>query len=81
MNDTTRAAILDEIREYNASQELQPGDFTITDYQDRHGLSRQVATKEIERAVQAGIVVDLDLKRAGNGKWVRAFRMAEVEDD
>ena len=67
-------AILDEIRQYNEAQFLQPGDFTRQAYMERFGVSDQTAQTEIGRAVKAGLVEDLGERVTVKGRWARAYR-------
>ena len=77
MTDDKLATIFAEIRQFNEAQHTPAGAFTRQDYAAAMGISDQVATTEIDRAVEAGLVEDIGRRLGPSGKWVRAFRWKE----
>ena len=67
-------AIFAEIRQFNEAQYMQPGEFTRQQYAEAMGLSEQMASTEIDRAVEAGLVEDIGKRIGPGGKWIRAYR-------
>lgn len=80
--DDQLAEIFAEIREYNESLYLQPGEFTIGDYERSHGLTYDKALKEIMRCVSIGKLEEIGERiHPDSGQMARAFRPVKAGSD
>ena len=72
MTDDRRAAIMAELRASLGHSPLEPDEFTSMMYAKEHGLTRDAAYKELQRAVEKGLV---ERRRIVDGRRVNAYRM------
>jgi len=73
-----KAAIFAEIVALEEARYMQPGDITIGEYAVERGCNRDQARRELERAVEAGLLVDAGLLASrATGRPTRVYRRAE----
>ena len=73
-----KAAIFAEIVALEEARYMQPGDITIGEYAAERGCNRDQARRELERAVEAGLLIDAGLlANRASGRQMRVYRRAE----
>ena len=74
----TEDEVMDAVRLLNQSRLLQSGDIAAPMYQERYGMTRAQARRELEQAVAEGLLIDVGLLiDPVTGRQVRAYRRAE----